>query len=98
MRGESAFDLLRERRPGVHITEVSNGLGAVGIIHPQDRGLREYVGAAETRRMQVVAFNLGGTAEMAFDQQWIRISAKRERGGVIHRDARNDLLWLADIR
>ncbi len=48
--------------------------------------------------MQVVAFNLGGTAQMAFDQQRIRISAERERGGVIHRNARNELLWLADVR
>src|SRR5208282_2267667 len=77
--------------------EVSNGMGAVGIMHPKNRSLREYVGAAQARRMQVVAFDLGGTAEMAFDQQWIRISAECERGSVIHRDARNNLFGLADV-
>ena len=64
---------------------------------PRMRGLRENVRAAEASGMQIVAFNLCRTAEMALDQQRAGVSAERHRRGVEHGAAGNDLFGLADV-
>ena len=62
-------------RPTNGCRPVGDGLRAVGIVDAEQRGLSEDIGAAEAGRMLVVAFNLRGTAEMAFDQQRAGVSA-----------------------
>ncbi len=74
-----------------------DGLRAVGVVHAKDGGLRKNVGATEARRMQRIAFDLCGTAEMALDEQRVRVSAEREGSGIELRAAGDELLGLAHV-
>ena len=76
---------------------VSHGLRAVGIVHAQDRRLGENVGAAETGGMLVVAFNLGGTVQVALDQNRAGVSAQSERRGVEQRPPGNHFFGLLHV-
>ena len=49
------------------------------------------------RGVQVVAFDFRGTAEMALDQDRTRVSAERDRRGVVHGAAGDDIFRLADV-
>ena len=77
-RGPHGLD---QRSPRANVAQVGQGLRTVRVVHAQDRGLRKNIGAAETGRMLVVTFNLGGTIQMALDQNRAGISAQSERRG-----------------
>jgi hypothetical protein len=47
--------------------------------------------------VQVVAFDFGGTAEMAFDKHGTGVSAERARGRVVHGAAGDDAFGLAHV-
>ncbi len=89
---------LRERVPRAHVTHVRDVLGAVGIVEIEQRSLRVHVGAAEARGMLRIAFNLGRTEQVAFDQNRRRVAVERKRGRVVHRAAGNDVLRLLHVR
>ena len=97
LHDEWTAELFGKLGPRRHVTEVCDALGAVGIVHGKDGGLREKVGGAEAGGMQRITFNFCGTAEVTFDKKRLRVSAEREGGGVEHRPAGNDLLGLANV-
>ncbi len=72
---------LYQRSPGANFPEVGERLRTIGVIHTQDRSLREDICPAQTRRMPVIAFNLGGTIKMTLDQDRAGVSAERECSG-----------------
>src|SRR5262249_52149831 len=61
--------LRTEFAPSARPPVISHGLGAVGIIKTQDGCLGEYVGCAETGRMQTIAFNFRRPAFVALHDQ-----------------------------
>ena len=97
LHSEGTFGFLQERRPGIHIAAIRNSLRAVRVVHAENRGLREDVGAAEAGRMLVVAFDFGGTSEMAFNQHRAGVSTQRHSGRVKPRAAGNDFFRLPDV-
>ena len=89
---------LNQRSPGANVAQVSHRLRAVGIVHSQDRRLRENIGAAKTCRMLVVAFNLGGTIQVALDQNRAGISTQSERRGEKQRPPGDHFFRLLYVR
>ena len=87
-----------ERAPGSDLAEVRDGLRAVRIVERQYRGLGQRIGRAETGRMPRVAFDLGGPAHVALDQDPGRHSAQRRRRGEEQRLTGDDLLRSAHVR
>src|SRR4029077_19275099 len=74
------------------------GLGAIGIVEIEDRRLREDVGGAEAGGVIGVALDLGWPPHVAFDQNRLRVAAKRNRAREEERATRNDVLGLFDVR
>ena len=97
LRDEGTVDRIQEVAPGTHITEISDGLRAIGIVHTEDGSLRENIRPAQTCGMLLVAFNLGGTIELAFDQNRTGVSAERECAGIKHRTAGDHFFRLAHV-
>ena len=85
------------RYPTADAAVVGDGLRAVGIVHGQDGRQVEIIRSAAAARMVGIAFDLGGTAEVASDQKSGSDSAHLHGGCVIERHTRNKFLRLAHI-
>ena len=97
LRAEWAVDRVQEVAPGAHVAEIGDGLRAIGIVHAEYGSLRENIRSAQTCGMLLVAFNFGGTIELAFDQNRTGVSAQRERAGIKHWAAGNHFFRLAHV-
>ena len=96
--GASHFGELREERlPGADLAELGDHLRAIGIVEPEDRGLRESVRRAEARGMVGIALDLRRPAEVALDQDASGIAAQDKRARIVARLPRDPVLRLADI-
>ena len=78
---EGRLHAREERPPRKDLADVGEGLRAVGIVEVEDRRLPAGVGGAEARRVVGVAFDLGGTAEVALDEDALGVAAVEDRGG-----------------
>ena len=78
---------LPERFGRGDLTVFENGSRAVGIVQRQHRGLGEYVGRAEARRMPRIAFDLDRASVDRGDDDTAAESGKRQRGREFQRFA-----------
>ena len=97
LRGQRGADRAEKRRPRADLAEIGERLRAVGIVEPENRGLREHVGRAEAARMQRVAFDLGRPPFVALDEEPGGDAAERHRGRVEERLAGDELFGLAHV-
>ena len=78
---EGRLHAREEGAPRKDLADMGEGLRAVGIIEVEDRRLPAGVGGAEARRVVGVAFDLGGAAEVALDEDALGVAAVEDRGG-----------------
>ncbi len=86
-----------EGAPGPDLAALGQGLRPVGVVHVEDESLREDVGAAEARRVELVALDLDGPALVALDEDAPRVAAVEVGRRVVEGLARNDLLGRLDV-
>ncbi len=94
----SLLPSLGEGRPGPDFAALLHGLRAVGAIEIEDFSLGEHVGRAEARGVARIAFDLRRPPFVRGHDSPAAISAQRERGGELQRNAGDEPLRHLDIR
>ena len=87
----------QKRGPRADFADVRQGPHAMGIVEPEDRGLREHVSRPQARRMHRIAFDLGRPPFVALDQQARRRSADAHRRREEERFAQDQFFGLFDV-
>ena len=98
LRGEGRANHAEKRRPRADFAEVRQRSRAIGIVEPKNRGLREDIARAQTRRMERIPFDLRRPAFVGFDEQSGGRPAQAHRRRVEERLAGNDLFGLTHVR
>ncbi len=94
---ERELDGREQRAPGPDLPALRQRLRPVGVVHVEDRGLREDVRAAEARRMELVAVELDGPPLVALREHAAGVALVEVRRGVEERLAGDDLLRRLDV-
>src|SRR5690606_18743558 len=91
-------ELPHERRPRAQLGALPQAARALRVVELEDGRLLVDPGRAQARRVQRVAFDLGGPALMALHQQADAVPVERHRGGVPACDPGRDVLRPPRVR
>src|SRR6185437_15661975 len=86
-----------KRRPLPRFAAIVNVLRAVGVVHVEQRALREGIGTALVVGVVGVTVDLDGAKGIALDQKRDRSGSKRESSSEIDRTPQDQILGSLDV-